>query len=609
MSQNIYSRLGKLILPYWPVLLVSTISALVYVVFNSLSIWLTASLINNILTDFDQLLQNHKSMSSNISSVNDQLKYWTNEIILRDTPRETLKILCFTILIVFLVKNVFLYVKNICLTYIQFNLITEIRNKLYHHFHNLSLSFFDKARSGELTSIVVTDVSNMRVALGTSFHKVFVEPINILVFISILFIINVKLATIALVIVPLTASIIFWIGSSIRRKSKRTAEQIAGIMGIMTEILNSIRVVKAFGTEDYERTRFRKEQDRYYNLLSRRAKLRLTTSPITETIGAIIGVSLLWVGGMDVLVEGTMSSEDFIRFILIMFSVLGPVRLLSNVGVNLQKGVASAERVFNILDTNPNIIDKENAKDLASFDSLIELENVGFYYDSGDPVLSNVSFTIPKGKVVAIVGPSGAGKSTIADLIPRFYDVQSGAVKIDNNDIRDLTLHSLRNKMGIVTQETILFDETIAFNISYGLSDYSESDLISAAKAANAYDFILEQPHGFKTMIGEKGVKLSGGQRQRIAIARAILRNPPILILDEATSSLDTESERKVQAALENLMQDRTTLVIAHRLSTIQRADKIIVLNEGKVAEEGTHETLLSQNGIYQQLYQNMIGD
>lgn len=607
MSQSIYLRLGRLILPYWPILLVSTGSALIYVVFNSLSIWLTASLINNILTDFDQLLQNHQALSNEILSLNDRLKYWTNELILRDTPRETLKILCLTILFVFLVKNIFLYLKNICLTYIQFNLITEIRNNLYYHFHNLSLSFFDKARSGELTSIVVTDVSNMRVALGTSFHKVFVEPINIIVFISILFIINVKLALIALVIVPLTASIIFWIGRSIRRKSKRTAEQIAGIMGIITEILNSIRVVKAFGTEDYERKRFRKEQNRYYSLLSKRAKLRLTTSPITETIGAIIGVLLLWIGGMDVLVEGTMSSEDFIRFILIMFSVLGPVRLLSNVSVNLQKGVASAERVFHILDTEPEIREKENAIELPSFNNKISLKNVGFHYDTGETVLENISFSIPKGKVVAIVGPSGAGKSTIADLIPRFYDIRSGSIEIDDHDIRDLKVSSLRDKMGIVTQETILFDETIEFNITYGVTSYTEEELFAATRAANAFDFIQDQSNGFQTMIGEKGVKLSGGQRQRLAIARAILRNPPILILDEATSSLDTESERKVQTALENLMQDRTTLVIAHRLSTIQRADLIIVMNKGNVAETGTHETLLYSGGLYQKLYENMI--
>jgi len=604
MSQSIYSRLGKLIFPYWPVLLVSTISALIYVVFNSLSIWLTASLINNILTDFDKLVENHKVLSNEINSLNDQLKYWTNELILRDTPLESVKILCVTLMAVFIIKNIFLYIKNICLTYIQYNLITKIRNDLYHHFHNLSLSFFDRAKSGELTSIVVTDVSNMRIALGTSFHKLFVEPINILMFISLLFIINTKLAIYATAIIPITAMIIFWIGRSIRRKSRRTAKQIAGIMGIITEILNSIRVVKAFGTEDIERKRFKQEQDRYYNLISKRAKLRLITSPITETIGAMIGVSLLWVGGVDVLVTGTMSSEDFIRFILILFSVLGPVRLLSNVSVNLQTGVASAERVFNILDTPPDIIEKPDALDLKDFSKEIQFDSVGFNYDGGGKVLSDVSFSIHKGSIVAIVGPSGAGKSTIADLIPRFYEVKEGAITIDGQDIRDIKLFSLRDKMGIVTQETILFDETIEFNITYGISESTEEDLIASAKAANAYDFIQDQPNGFQTVIGEKGVKLSGGQRQRIAIARAIFNNPPFLILDEATSALDTKSERLVQNALDNLMKNRTVLVIAHRLSTVKNADQIIVMDVGKIIQKGTHQELIQNDGLYNHLYQ-----
>ena len=609
MSQSIYSRLGRLIFPYWPVLLVSTISALIYVVFNSLSIWLTASLINNILTDFDKLVENHKVLSNEISSLNDQLKYWTNELILRDTPLESVKILCVTLMAVFIIKNIFLYIKNICLTYIQYNLITKIRNDLYHHFHNLSLSFFDRSKSGELTSIVITDVSNMQSALGTSFHKVLVEPINILMFISLLFIINVKLALYATAIIPITAMIIFWIGRSIRRKSRRTAKQIAGIMGIITEILNSVRVVKAFGTEDYERKRFQKEQGRYYNLISKQTILRLATSPITETIGASIGVSLLWIGGMDVLVTGIMSSEDFIRFILILFSVLGPVRLLGNVSVNLQTGFASAERVFNILDTPADIIEKPDAIDIQVFSKEIEFHNVGFKYDEGGTVLSNVSFLIPKGSVVAIVGSSGAGKSTIADLIPRFYDVKQGAIKIDGEDIRDMTLFSLRDKMGIVTQETILFDETIEFNITYGVADYSEEDLITSSKAANAYDFIQKQSNGFQTVIGEKGVKLSGGQRQRLAIARAILKNPPILLLDEATSALDTESERLVQEALETLMADRTVLVIAHRLSTITNANKIVVLDEGEISEEGTHKELLQLDRHYKSLYDNQFRD
>jgi subfamily B ATP-binding cassette protein MsbA len=603
MSQRIYTRLGKLVLPYWPFLLISTISSLIYVVFNSLSIWLTASLINNILSDFDQLLLNHKALSNEIMNLNDQLKYWTNELILRDTPRETLKILCLTILFVFLVKNVFLYIKNISLTYIQFNLITSIRTSIYNHFHSLSLSFFDNAKSGELTSIVVTDVANMRVAFGTSFHRIFVEPVNILMFISLLFVINVNLALYALIIVPVTAIIIFWIGRSIRRKSMRTAKQIAGIMNILTEILNSIRVVKAFGTEAYETKRFKKEQDRYYNLISRRARLRLTTSPITETIGAVIGVSLLWVGGLDVLVAGTMSPEDFIRFILILFSVLGPIRLLSNVSVDLQKGAASAQRVFAILDQPPEIIDNPNALTLNTFSGEIDFQNVSFSYLEGETVLNGISFSIPKGKVVAIVGPSGSGKSTIADLIPRFYDIGSGAILMDGINIRDAKLASLRNQMGIVTQETILFNETIEFNITYGVENHSQSELESAAQAANAFDFILGQPKGFQTIIGEKGVKLSGGQRQRLAIARAILRNPPILILDEATSSLDTESERKVQTALEHLMKDRTTLVIAHRLSTVTKADKIVVLDKGEIRQEGTHADLIIHDGLYRNLY------
>jgi subfamily B ATP-binding cassette protein MsbA len=471
------------------------------------------------------------------------------------------------------------------------------------------MSFFDKANTGELTSIVLSDVANMRVAFGTSFHKAFVEPINILVFVSLLFIINIKLALFALIIVPFTAGVIFWMGRSIRRKAKRTAEQIAGIMGILTEILNSIRVVKAFGTERFEKNRFLNEQNYYYSLVFRQSKLRLTASPITETIGTFIGVLLLWIGGLDVLVAGTMGSEDFIRFILILFSVLGPVRVLGNVSIDLQKGAASAERVFRIMDTLPDIADKSDAITIDSFLNQIEFKNVGFKYEEGDTVLRDVSFIIPKGKVVAFVGPSGAGKSTIADLIPRFYEVKSGEIQIDGHNIRDIKLRSLREKMGIVTQETILFDETIEFNITYGIEDYSQDDLESAAKAANAYEFILEQSNGFQTIIGEKGVRLSGGQRQRLAIARAILRNSPILILDEATSSLDTESERKVQIALENLMRGRTTLVIAHRLSTIQRADSILVLDKGQLVEAGNHESLINRGGLYAKLYKLIINE
>ena len=391
-----------------------------------------------------------------------------------------------------------------------------------------------------------------------------------------------------------------WIGH------KRTAEQIAGIMGRITEILNSIRVVKAFGNEDYESMIFKKEQNKYYSLITRRARLKLTASPITETIGAIIGVLLLWIGGLDVLVFKTMSSEDFIRFILIMFSVLGPIRLLSNVSVQLQMGIASAERVFKVLDTKAEVSEIKDPIKIDTFKRSIEFKNVGFFYENNDSVLKDVSFNIEKGKMVAIVGPSGAGKSTIADLISRFYDVKSGSILLDGNDLRDISIKTLRKNLGIVTQETILFDETIEFNIAYGKIHYSQDELVKASKAANAYNFINDQPNGFQTIIGEKGLKLSGGQRQRIAIARAILRNPPILILDEATSSLDTNSEREVQTAIDNLMRERTTVVIAHRLSTIKQSDLIIVLEDGKIVERGNHTSLLKNNGLYYQLYNDL---
>jgi len=607
MEKSIYRRLYDLVAGYWPYLLASSISAFIYVAFNGLSVWLTATLFNNILTDFDELIKTQSLLASSKASLNDQLKFWTNKLILRDTAIESLKVLCYTLIASFLIKNIFLYIKNISLTYIQFNLIKKLRAQLYSHLQSLSLSFFDKRQTGELSSIVINDVSNMRVAFGTSFHKLFVEPINILVFISLLFIINLKLALLSIIIVPLTGAVVVIIGKSIRRRSRRTAEKIARIMGIMSENLNSIRIIKSFAMEAFETNRFKQEQERHYNLDLRQAKLRLISSPVTEMIGAFIAVILLWIGGHDVLVSNDMTSEDFIRFILILFSVLQPIRSLSKVGINLQNGFASADRVFNVLDTVPAIVSKPNAIKIKDVKDEITFNNVGFNYDGTDRILKDISFTMKKGTVTALVGASGAGKSTIADLIPRFYDVINGKIEIDGNDIRDLDINSLRKMMGIVSQETILFNDTIGANIKYGLQSVTDDQLQKAAKNANAYDFISEQPNGFETVIGEKGVRLSGGQRQRIAIARAILKNPSILILDEATSSLDTESEYKVQKAIDNLMADRTVLVIAHRLSTVESADKIVVMEDGEIADFGSHQDLLKKDGVYTRLYKKQF--
>jgi len=605
MTGSIYRRMGQLLFNFWPYLLISTISAFIFVLLNSASIWLMASFINNVLTDFDKIVQSQLEWASkNTLTTNEKLKYWTNLIILRDTPTESLKILCYAILSIFFIKNIFLYIKNLLLRIVELKLVRDVRDHLYKHIQTLSLGYFHKRHTGSITSIVMNDVEQLQIALGVVFQRLFVEPINILTFVTLLFIISWKLAIIAIIIIPLAGFAIIGIGRSIRRKSRRTQQKIAEIMQILTETLSSIRIVKAFVNEKDEIKKFTRESSNYFKLLLKRARLDLISGPITESFGVIIGVVLLWYGGTEVLMDRGLVPEDFIRFILILFSILGPIKQLSNVNLKIQAGAASAERIFGLLDTPSEIVEDPNPIDLGIFNKSISFNKVHFEYnEDNDQVLDQVSFTINKGEVVAMVGPSGAGKSTIADLIPRFFDVSSGVIEIDENDIKKLSLASLRSNMGIVTQEVILFNDTIKNNIAYAQSDVSDDAIYAAAKAANALEFIEKTPNGFDTLIGERGAKLSGGQKQRLAISRALLKNPPILILDEATSALDTESEKKVQKAIEALMKDRTTLVIAHRLSTVQNADKIIVIDRGKVIETGTHQKLYDQNGVYRKLY------
>ncbi len=486
----------------------------------------------------------------------------------------------------------------------QLNIVKDIRDRLYKHIQGLSLGYFHKEQSGSISSIIINDVEQLQGALGIAFQKLFVEPINILTFATLLFIISWKLALIAIIIIPLAGIAVITIGKSIRRKSRRTQKKIAEIMQILSETLSSIRIVKAFVNEKEEIKKFSKETTNYLTLHLKRARLDLIAAPITESFGVIIGVILLLYGGNEVILQRGLIAEDFIRFILILFSILGPIKQLSNVNLRIQTGAASAERIFNLLDTEPQIVEAKDPIDLGRFKDSLEFKDVHFQYIEGSgPVLDKVSFIINKGEVVALVGPSGAGKSTIADLIPRFYDVSSGAVLLDGNNIKDASLNSLRNNMGIVTQEVILFNDTIRNNIAYAQPDQTDNAIREAAKAANALEFIDKTADGFDTVVGERGVKLSGGQKQRIAIARALLKNPSILILDEATSALDTESEKKVQKAIESLMKDRTALVIAHRLSTVQNADKIIVIDKGNIVEVGSHQDLYEKNGLYRRLY------
>jgi len=605
MKESSLKRLFRFVLAHWPFLLLSTLAAFFFVIFNSASIWITATMINNILIDFNEMLVENQRLSSlSELTMNDRLKLFSNSLLLKDTAISTVSAVCVALIVVFSAKNISLYIKNITLSIVQYRLIRDLRNKLYSHFHYLSLSYFNKNKSGELTAVLVNDIDNMRNSLSIMFQKLFVEPINIIILMSLLFIVSTKLALIALLIIPVSGIIIFGISHSIRRRSARSQAQLAGMTSMIAETIGSMRIVKAFATKGFEINRFAKETQKYYKLMLRRDRLRFVSSPVSETFGATIAALLLWVGARDVLVIESISSEDFLRFILLLFSLFQPLKNLTNVVNELQNGLASADRVFAIMDIKSDIQDVDNAVELNDLKKTLSFDNVSFSYgDEQDKVLNNINFQINKGEILALVGPSGAGKSTLVDLIPRFYDTLSGSIKIDGKDIKELKINSLRSLMGIVTQETFLFDDSVKANIAYGVENISDDKIKDAAIAANAHEFIKELPDGYNTIIGERGVSLSGGQKQRIAIARAIVKNPPILILDEATSSLDSESEKHVQSAIENLMSERTVFVIAHRLSTVHNANKILVLENGQIVQEGKHDELVNIDGLYKQLH------
>ena len=595
-------RILEFIKPEWFFMMISVINGIFFVIFNALSIWLTASLVNNVLIDFDKLLQNQAELlTKEFPTINDKTKILVNEFILRDTNIETLRVLCFSIVFIFILKNIFLYLKNLSMSFVQLRIVTQLRNRIYAHLQSLSLSFFHKRKSGDLSSVIIHDVTMLNNSIGTTFQKIIVEPINIIAFTILLFIISWKLMLIALLIIPISQLVIQYIGQSIRRKARRNTKQIGGILSIITENLSSTRIVKAFAMEDHEIDKFNNESWKYFGLLFRSAKLRLTSSPIIETIGVSMAVLLLWLGGSEVVIGSTLSSEDFLRFMFLLFSMLGPIRSLSNVHITLQNGYASAERIFDVLDEKSDVPDN-GENEIESLNKGLIFNNVNFDYGEGSFELKDISFEIAKGETVALVGASGSGKSTIADLIPRFFDISRGKVMVDNKDIKDYKLRSLRGMMGIVTQETILLNTSIWQNICYG-SNFNEKRLVEASEGANVVEFIDSLEDRYDTLVGERGVKLSGGQQQRIAIARAIYKNPSLLLLDEATSALDTKSERLVQNALDNLMKNRTVLVIAHRLSTIKNADRIIVLDKGAIVESGTHKELYDKNGIYYNLY------
>lgn len=506
------------------------------------------------------------------------------------------------IFVTFLVKGAANYAQSAIMSRIGFRVIADNQDRLYAHLLRMDLQFFHENPTGRLISRFTTDIGSMRAAVSNALVGLGKDLLTLLALVGVMFVQNWELALVSFFVFPAAVYPISRLGRRMRKVTARTQDETGLLMTLLEETIQGVRVVKAYGMQAYERARVAELTDRIYRLSFKAARTRAASSPIMETLGGVAVVVVILYGGHQV-IGGHTTAGEFFSFITALLMAYEPMKRLANLNSSLQEGVAGAQRLFALLDHPEDILEKPEAAKLEVHQGRVHLEDVHFSYESGKPVLTGIDIEVPAGRTVALVGPSGAGKSTVLNLIPRFYDVTGGRVTVDGMDIREATLASLRSAMALVSQEITLFDDTIRANIAYGRLGATEDEIVEAARHAAAHDFIMELPQGYDTFVGERGVKLSGGQRQRLAIARAMLKNAPILLLDEATSALDTESERKVQAALKELMKGRTTLVIAHRLSTIADADTICVLAEGRVAEQGSHAELLAKGGLYATLY------
>ncbi len=541
--------------------------------------------------------------SFSMSGLRDSLQGTLNGWLLHGSKAESLWRIVVVFFCLMLLKNVAGYLQAVFTDYVQLSLIRDLRNRLYERFTELPLAFYHRHRAGELISRATNDVLVVNRSVNVSFTNTARDPLLVVVYLGLAVLLSWKLTLVALILLPLSLAIIVRIGKTLRRYSRRQQEKMAVLTSRLQETIAGIRVVKAFTNEPAENARFRAESQMLFRDLFKIARAQQISSPLTEQLSVLVGLFILWYGGRQVLAGGELPPQLFMLFLFCIFSLGKPIKALSQVNNAVQEGIAAAERVFAILDEPQTVIEKPDAAVLDAVRGEVELRGVRFRYDTGEEVLRGVDLHVRPGEVVALVGPSGAGKSTLIDLIPRFYEPTEGAVLVDGRDVRDVTLASLRGAMGLVTQEVILFNDTVRNNIAYGMASARQEEVEAAARAANALDFIRQLPRGFDTVIGDRGLKLSGGQRQRLSIARAILKNPPILILDEATSALDTESELLVQQAIDRLVRNRTTIVIAHRLSTIQNADRICVLQAGRIVQTGSHVELLARGGPYRQLY------
>jgi subfamily B ATP-binding cassette protein MsbA len=529
------------------------------------------------------------------------IMYYFSDVIKEQGPQTTLMYVCLFIVGFVFLSNLFRYMERMVASRVKADVVRNIRVHIFEKVSLLHIGFFNDQRKGDLISRFTNDVGEMENTVVNAFKAV-KEPITLIIYIGVLFSISFKLTLFTLVVLPLTGGVISTIIKQLKKRAVQSQETMGRIVNILDETFSGMRVINAFNARNFLLNKIKDETSfhRKVNLsISRKNEL---ASPLSEFLGVVVVAFILYYGGQWVLSgSGELTPSSFILFLTFYASMIQPAKNFSNGVTSLQKGIVSAQRIFTTVDTPSAIQNKPNAIHIESFSTKIEFKNVSFAYDS-ERVLKNVNLTIEKGKTIALVGPSGGGKSTLADLVPRFYDPTEGEVLLDGISLKDYELESLRKQMGVVTQESILFNDTIFNNIAFGMENMREEDVINAAKIANAHDFIMQTENGYQTLIGERGSKLSGGQRQRLSIARAVLKNPPILILDEATSALDSESERLVQDALNKLMQNRTSIVIAHRLSTIQHADEIIVIQNGQILERGRHDELIQRDGLYRKL-------